>query len=138
MTKPVLYAIKKSENRGDLVCVLYRPDRGIPGNGRCRYYKFRPLSCRLFGFATRRNKFGDIELCTCTIIKERTPEAVHRAGTRISEGLDVAVYQDSFMRLASIDPSKGYRRLPINLTLKEALEYLYWTRLTDLRDSKAA
>lgn len=134
----VLCAINKTENRGDLVCVLYRPDPGIPGNGRCRYYEFRPLLCRLFGFASRRNKFGDIELCTCKIIKERNPEAVRRAEMMISEGFDVPVYQETYMRISSVDPSKGYRRLPINLTLKEALQCLYWTRPTDLKDSKAA
>jgi Fe-S-cluster containining protein len=134
----VLCAIEKTEKRGDSVCVLYRPDPGILGNGRCGYYEFRPLLCRLFGFASRRNKFGDIELCTCTIIKERNPEAVRKAEMVISEGFDVSVYHDTFMRVASVDPGKGYRRLPINLALKEALQYLYWTRPTDLRDSKAA
>jgi Fe-S-cluster containining protein len=133
----VLCAIEKTEKQGDSVCVLYRPDLGIPGNGRCRYYEFRPLLCRLFGFASRRNKFGDIELCTCKIIKERNPEAVHRAEMVISEGFDVPVYHDTFMRVASVDPGKGYRRLPINLALKEALQSLYWTRPADLRDSKA-
>ena len=134
----VFSAIEQTQKWGRSVCVLYRPDPGFPGDGRCRYYDFRPVLCRLFGFAARRNKFGDIELCTCRIIKETNPEAVRRAEMLISEGFSAPVYHDSFMRVASIDPSKGYRCLPINLALKEALQYLYWRRPTDLRDPKAA
>ncbi len=122
----VLVALEERRNQADFRCVLFRANPGFPVTGRCLYYKFRPLVCRLFGFALRRNKFGDLELSTCKIIKQRTPEAVHRAEIGISEGLDVPVYQDSFMRIASMDSGIGYRRLPINLALKEALERLYW------------
>lgn len=122
----VLVALEERRNQADFRCVLYRANPGVPGTGRCSYYEFRPLVCLLFGFACRRNKFGNLELSTCRIIKQRTPEAVLRAEAGISEGLDVPVYQDSFMRIASMDLGIGYRRLPINLALKEALERLYW------------
>ncbi len=134
----VLCAIEKAEKRGDSVCVLYQPDPDIPRNGRCRYYEFRPLLCRLFGFASRRNKFGDIELCTCKIIKESNPEAVQRAEMAVSQGFGGPDYHDAFMRVGSVDPGKGYRRLSINLAFKGALQYLYWTRPTNLTDSMAA
>lgn len=122
----VLFALEERRNQADFRCVLYRANPGFPGTGRCLYYEFRPLVCRLFGFAFRRNKFENLELSTCKIIKQRTPEAVHRAEIGISEGLDVPVYQDSFMRIASMDSGIGYWSLPINLALKEALERLYW------------
>jgi len=122
----VLFALEERRSHGDFKCLLYQANPGFPGTGRCSYYEFRPLLCRLFGFAFRRNKFGNLELSTCKVIKERTPEAVHRAEIGISEGEDVPVYQESFMRIASMDSGIGYRRLPINLALKEALEHLYW------------
>ena len=123
----VLWVIEESENRGDLRCVLYRSGPGA-GRGACSYYDFRPLVCRLFGFASRRNKQRDLEFCACWVIRERTPEAVRRAEIEVFKGLDVPVYQESFMRIASMTPGMGYRRLPINRVLKEALEQLYWRR----------
>jgi Fe-S-cluster containining protein len=122
----VRFALEQRINKADFRCVLYQTNPSVPGIGRCSYYEFRPLVCRLFGFALRRDKFGNLELSICKIIKERTPDAVLRAEIAISEGLDVPVYQDSFMRIASMDPGIGFRRLAINLALKEALERLYW------------
>jgi Fe-S-cluster containining protein len=122
----VLDALEERRKQADFRCVLYLANPGVRETGSCSYYEFRPLVCRLFGFAARRNKFGNLELSTCKIIKQRTPNAVHRAEAGISEVLDVPVYQDSFMRIASMDSGIGYRRLPINLALKEALERLYW------------
>ena len=107
--EPVLLVLEEKSNQGDFRCALYRADPGFPKGGRCSYYEF-----------------GNLELSTCKVIKERTPEAVHRGETGISEGLDVPVYQESFMRIASMHSGIGYRRLPINLALKAALERLYW------------
>ncbi len=122
----MFFVLEEKGNQGDFKCALYRANPGFPENGWCSYYEFRPLVCRLFGFAFRRNKFGNLEYSACKVIKQRSPEAVHRAEIGVSEGLDVPVYQDSFMRIASMDSAIGYRRLPINLALKEALERLYW------------
>jgi Fe-S-cluster containining protein len=125
----VLGVIEERRNQADCRCVLFLPNPGVPGTGRCSYYQFRPLVCRLFGFAARRNKFGRLELSTCKLIRLRAPEAAHRAETAISEGrLDVAVYQDSVMRIASMDPDIGFRRLPINGALKGALEHFSWKK----------
>jgi hypothetical protein len=46
----------------------------------------------------------------------------------LSAGIKVPIYQEAFMRIASLHPGMGYRRLPINQALKEALEYLYWIK----------
>jgi hypothetical protein len=59
-------------------------------------------------------------------MKERGPEAFHRFESGISETLDAPVYQESFMRIALLDPGIGYRCLPINGALREALERFYW------------
>ena len=119
----LLGALEERRNQADFRCVLFLANPGVPGTGMCSCYRFRPLVCRLFVFAARRNKFGNLELSTCKLIKLREPEAVRKAETAISEGrLDVAVYQNSFMRIASLQPGIGFRRLPINVALKEALE----------------
>jgi len=40
--------------------------------------------------------------------------------------MDPPVYQDCFYQVASIDPAKGFRLLPINVALKAALDHVYW------------
>jgi len=122
----VISAISEKEAREDPVCVLFRDLTGRGHNGPCSYYEYRPLVCRLFGFASRRNKFGRIELMTCRIIKDYKPSEVRRAEMAISQGLRLPVYQDAFMRISSIKPAIGFRRLPINEALKAAIETLYW------------
>jgi Fe-S-cluster containining protein len=94
--------------------------------GSCDYYEFRPLLCRLFGFVSRKNKYNRPEFSTCNVIRGIDPERVRRAEIAVSEGLSCPVYQDSFMRIAMIDPYLGYRLLPINQALKGAIEHLYW------------
>jgi len=124
----VLFAISEKEARQDQLCALFRDVTGKEENGPCSYYEFRPLVCRLFGFASRRNKFGQIELMTCRIIKEYNPAEVRRAEIALSQGLKLPVYQDAFMRISSMKPGIGFRRFPINKALKEAIETLYWMR----------
>ncbi|MCJ7596382.1 MAG: YkgJ family cysteine cluster protein [Desulfobacterales bacterium] len=132
-----LNAIEEKENQGDLRCIHHRPDGPDSEKGKCSCYPLRPLVCRLFGFASRRNKFGEIELSTCKILKEKEPEAFRRAQIGLREGLKVPVYQDTFYRIASACPDKGFRSLPINQALKAALGYLYWKRPRGWRDAVA-
>lgn len=122
----VLNLIEARENHGDATCVLYRPDPAIAGKGTCSLYKVRPLVCRLFGFASRKNKKGIKGLSTCKLIKAKVPHLVAEAEKRIQDGLDVPDYEESSMRLAVLNPQIGFRRLPINQAIKEALERLYW------------
>lgn len=124
----ILGLIEEREKHEDALCVLYQPDPAIPGNGSCSCYRARPLVCRLFGYAMRRNKAGVLELSLCRVLKEKIPHAILKAEKRIHDGCDVPVYQDSFMRIASLDPDIGFRRLPVNLALKRALEKLYWKK----------
>ena len=46
-------------------------------NGRCTDYKYRGLICRLFGYAASRDKYGELRLATCKIIKENQQEKEH-------------------------------------------------------------
>jgi Fe-S-cluster containining protein len=122
----VLASIQEKENQQDTVCVLFIADPLLREDSACSFYPWRPLLCRLFGFAVRKNKYGKHELSTCKIIKNRNPAMVQRAEIAVSHGLKVPVYQNAFMRIASLHPGMGYGRLPINQALSSALEYLYW------------
>lgn len=124
----ILERIEERMNRGETLCVLYRPNPEIPGRGRCTHYSRRPLLCRMFGFATRRGKNGLRELSSCRIIREKSPDVLHRAEEALTGGLDLPVYQDCHMEMISIDITLARRVLPINEALKEAVEYLYWKR----------
>jgi len=110
------------------VCAVVLPNSLHGGKGSCGYYEWRPLVCRLFGYAVQRNKWEAAELCTCRIIREKEPSSVRRAEIAIREGLGLPVYQEAFMQIASLDPATGYRMLSINRAIKEALEHIYWTR----------
>lgn len=123
---------------GDRTCAFFQPDPRTPRAGRCSVYAWRPLICRLFGFSARRTKSGDPELIPCAVMKEASPHAVARAEMGCRSGLDVPNAQDEQMRIASIDPGLGGRRLPINRAIREALEHLYWRRPQGRRYAKAS
>jgi Fe-S-cluster containining protein len=119
----VSLAIELKQSEGDLRCVLYHPEPENSDWGRCAYYRFRPLVCRLFGFAARRGKHGRTELCLCGVARELSPTTLPSDDL---PGMDPPIYQDSFLRVLSLNPDMGRRLIPINTALKEALEYLYW------------
>jgi Fe-S-cluster containining protein len=125
----VLISIQEKEKDQDFRCVLLLSEPPRDMKGSCGYYNFRPLLCRLFGFASRKNKFNKPEFSPCRIIKSADPDGVKRAEKAVSEGMKTPVYQEAFMRIASINPGMGFRILPINQALKGALEHLYWMNL---------
>ena len=134
----ILAAIQLKGEQEDLSCILYRSDPVVHANGRCTFYPFRPLVCRLFGFAARRNKYGQIEFAPCRIIKQETPDVVRRAEIAILNRLTPPLYQESFLRIAAVLPAMGFRRLPINRAIWEALAYLQWKKPSKRRYKKAA
>jgi Fe-S-cluster containining protein len=133
-----LFAIAEMERLGSQSCVIRDPSPSRQAGGHCSLYEFRSLVCRLFGFAARRDKKGGLEFVACKWLKDATPETVKRAQIGLGSGLPVPVYQDAFMRVASVNPALGFRRLPINRAIKEALGYLYWKRPVDMSKAKAA
>lgn len=133
----VISAIEQNEMQGNARCVLYRPDPIVPENGRCGQYLFRPMVCRLFGSACRRNRVGELEFCTCRVMKGQNPEGWKKAVDLIAKGVDLSVYQEMHLRLASLHPGLGYRPLPVNLAIKQALEYLYWRKPIRQKTKKA-
>ena len=129
----ILDALETKAQKGDPVCVAFRPDPDDPDKGRCEWYPQRPLMCRLFGFAARRGKHGGLEIAPCRFLKADAPEAYERAQDEIDAGLDVPVYTDYAMRVRCLDPSLGRPPVHINEAFRQALEHVYWKRRPDLR-----
>jgi Fe-S-cluster containining protein len=123
----LLYAkIEEQERKGDRACILYQPDLRTPGNGRCTYYRVRPLLCRLFGFAARKAKEGNLELCTCKLLRAAFPQELPKEGDKVLSKCSLPVYQEISMRIAVLNPGMGFRRLPLNLAIKSAIEKVFW------------
>jgi len=125
-SETILSAIQEKADQGDLRCVLYQSIGESSGTGRCGCYPYRPLICRLFGFSTRRNKRGERELCLCRVFREGNPAAPGSLEGKEIRAMVLPVYQDSFMRIATLDPGLGTRLFPINEALRQALEDLLW------------
>lgn len=104
-------------------CHLYRPLSVLDSNnGSCSNYRYRGLICRLFGYAANRDKYGQLRMATCKIIKENQQENYNNTEEAISKGLYVPVFTDYYMRLTQIDTRLATTLLPINEALKIAIE----------------
>jgi len=125
-------AIQEKISRGDNRCVVFSPDEKTPGDGSCSRYDFRALVCRLFGFAARKNKFGEPEPSWCRVIKEKNPEILKKMEEEGGYLASAPIYQDNFMRIASLHPGLGYRLLPINVALRDALSYMGFRKMERL------
>ena len=109
-------------------CHIYRPltvlDRN---NGSCSNYRYRGLICRLFGYAASRDKYGELRLATCKIIKEGQLQNYTNTQEAIDKGLYVPVFTDYYMQLAQIDYRMASIILPINealiMAIEEVLQY---------------
>lgn len=102
-------------------CLIYKP-LGVINKGRCKSYKYRGLICRLFGFAANTDKYGNLRLATCKIIKEGQTDAYNSTTEAISKGLYVPVFTEYYMQLSQIDFQLGNIILPVNKALKMAIE----------------
>lgn len=115
--------LKELANKTNTNCQLYRPLSLIDGNfGNCSNYKYRGLICRLFGNAASRDKYGELRLATCKIIKENHQENFNNTEEAISKGLYVPIFTDYYMNLAQIDYALATTMLPINQAIKRAIE----------------
>ena len=107
-------------------CIIYKP-LAVIDQGRCSTYKYRGLICRLFGFAANTDKYGNLRLATCTIIKEGQSAKYASTEEAIAQGLHVPVFTEYYMQLNQIDFNLGNMILPINkalgLAIEEVLQY---------------
>lgn len=102
-------------------CLIYKP-LSVINQGRCSNYKYRGLICRLFGFAANTDKYGNLRLATCKIIKEGQANNYNSTAEAITKGLYVPIFTEYYMQLNQIDFNLGNIILPINKALKMALE----------------
>lgn len=102
-------------------CLIYKP-LSIINQGRCMNYEYRGLICRLFGFAANTDKYGNLRLATCKIIKEGQSDNYSSTVEAITKGLYVPVFTEYYIQLNQIDVKLGNIILPINKALKMALE----------------
>lgn len=105
------------------VCIFYERDALIPGNGRCEMYPWRPIVCRLFGYATVKNKQGISEFATCAYHHQTEPEKVAEIKHQVTTGFPILNFSEISLQLALIDPNKS-QRLPINQALCLAIEQI--------------
>lgn len=111
------------KNTTNPLCHIYQPLSLLnTHSGRCGNYKYRGLICRLFGYASSRDKMGQLRLATCIIIKEGQNSRYKNAEEAIKNGLYVPVFTDYYMNLNQIDFYLGNTILPINQALKIAIE----------------
>jgi hypothetical protein len=116
----VLSTLNKSDvNR----CFIYNPLSLLDKNrGNCSSYHYRGLICRLFGFGANTDKYGQLRLATCKIIKEGQTENYNTSTELINKGLPVPIFTDYYMNLSQIDFQLGNVIVPINKALKLAIE----------------
>ena len=116
----VLNTLNKSDvNR----CFIYNPLSLLDKNkGNCSSYQYRGLICRLFGFGANTDKYGQLRLATCKIIKEEQAENYNKSTELINKGLPVPIFTDYYMNLSQIDFQLGNVIVPINKALKLAIE----------------
>lgn len=123
------------------ICTIYSPlSLEQLTHGSCSIYPYRGLICRLFGYGASRNKFGELQLVTCKLIKEQQVENYQTAMEHIKANKYVPIFTDYYKKLMQIDFHLGNQMLPINEAMKEALEVVlsYYAYRPFPRPRKAA
>ncbi len=104
-------------------CIFYAADATIPGNGRCTIYAWRPALCRLFGFATVRNKQGQPALAACAEHKVTQSDRIAQMQPALAnQELAAPSFTQSATQIAELDPALGSQHLPINEAWQQAIE----------------
>jgi Fe-S-cluster containining protein len=105
------------------ICVIYAPlSIEQKSKGSCSEYAYRGLICRLFGYGASRDKFGQLRLATCKLIKEAQAKEYEHTAEQLKTGMQVPIFSEYYSRLARIDMRLGTSIMPINQAITEALE----------------
>ncbi|MFH1553157.1 MAG: YkgJ family cysteine cluster protein, partial [Candidatus Omnitrophota bacterium] len=96
------------------------------GKGRCLVYPFRGMVCRIFGFSALKDKYGNLRLATCSILKKNHPDKAKKAQELLDSGYQAPVITSFSMRMRGINPDLGGKLLPINQAIKAAMEKTSW------------
>ena len=111
------------EIKSSTICHIYNPLTLLDKvNGSCSNYPYRGLICRLFGYGATKDKFAQLRLATCSIIKEQQTENYNKTNEAINNGLSVPIFTDYYMNLSQIDFRLGNVYVQINKALQLAIE----------------
>jgi Fe-S-cluster containining protein len=122
--------LKRLEQYSDSdFCIFYHSEPLFPGTGKCSVYPLRPLLCRLFGFAAKTGKNGEIVFSLCRKVKEVYPGLKEAVQQKILEGTEVPVCSDFGRRVEALNPLLGNRKYPINTAIRMALEKIGYRML---------
>ena len=105
-------------------CILLERDISIKPEGGCRFYSYRPLLCRMFGFSSKRDKNGELSFSSCKLVKNINPQIETAVNQYIMEGKDIPVYSEFSQILAGLNPYLTEKKYTINIAFKKALEYI--------------
>jgi uncharacterized protein len=115
--------LEKLSQKTNSICHIYNPISLLDNSsGNCSEYPYRGLICRLFGYGANTDKYGQLRLVTCKIIKEEQAENYEKATESLVKKLPIPIFTDYYMNLAQIDFHLGNTILPINEALKRAIE----------------
>jgi Fe-S-cluster containining protein len=107
-------------------CVFYSPDPLGAFGGHCGVYPWRPLLCRLFGYAAVADREGRPVLSVCRVMRDSGPDqarAASEAAAAVADGrLRAPLMRDGSLAVYCLDPDLGSRPQPINAALKQGLE----------------
>lgn len=113
--------LRKIQEHPDTLCISFQ--QGVmPGSGACAQYHYRGLVCRLFGYSSRTNKYGEKEFVGCKPIKDEDPAAHNATVDGVAKGNFVPVISHHYMRLHAIDPELARKFYPINEAIRRAIE----------------
>jgi len=131
--------LQKLEKNESLNCIVYQPlsieDKNM---GHCGEYEQRGLICRLFGYGAGKDKYGQLRMVTCKLIKEKQVENYAKAVEMLKTNSKVPIFTDYYQKLMQIDFRLAKDIMPINDAIKAALEavmqyYAYRAFPTDKR-----
>jgi Fe-S-cluster containining protein len=104
-------------------CLFYSPAPLGSFGGHCSVYSWRPLLCRLFGYAAVAGPEGRPQLAICGVMRAAIPDRTQAAAEAVRSGaLTAPLMRDGSLAAYRIDPALGSIPLPINAALKQALE----------------
>jgi Fe-S-cluster containining protein len=114
---------QKLEGNQSLNCLVYQPLTLTDQNyGHCSEYQHRGLICRLFGYGAGKDKYGQLRMVTCKLIKEQQVESYEKAVEMLKSKSTVPVFADYYQKLMQIDFRLTKDMLPINEAIRAALE----------------
>ncbi len=105
-------------------CILLERDISVKPEGGCRFYSYRPLLCRMFGFSSKRDKNGKPSFSSCKLVKNINPAIENTVNKYIMDGKDIPVYSDFSLIVAGLNPYLTEEKYPVNSAFKKALEYI--------------